>query len=113
MRIIEKLKQSKSIDNIYFYRERMFVQLYGVSLYLALEVLNLPLTMRIKRYKKLANKPILQAALLDKAMLNLNISGLTKTEFGYILPNSRSVDLLVYRLWHDKQLKQLLFQERS
>ncbi|MCX8641823.1 MULTISPECIES: hypothetical protein [unclassified Gilliamella] len=51
MRIIEKLKQSKSIDNIYFYRERMFVQLYGVSLYLALEVLNLPLTMRIKRYK--------------------------------------------------------------
>lgn len=113
MNIVEKLKQSKRIDNIYFYRERMFVQLYGVSLYLSLKELDLPLTVRLKRYKTLGNKAILNAGMPLKSLINLDITDLIVTDSGFKIPNSWSFEPVSYHDWYERKLKQLLSEEEK
>ena len=54
MNIEEKLKLSQQSDCIYFFRERMFAQVYGVSLYLATTKLNLKVY--CQQYNKLNKK---------------------------------------------------------
>lgn len=113
MNITEKLKQSERIDNIYFYRERMFVQLYGISLYLSLKELGLPLNLRVKRYKMLGNRAILNAGMPLKSLLNLDITDLIVTDSGFKIPNCWSFDSLSYHNWYGRKLKQLLSEEEK
>lgn len=113
MNITEKLKQSERFDNIYFYRERMFVQLYGVSLYLSLKELDLPLNMRVKRYKMLGNKAILNAGMPLKSLINLDITDLIVTDSGFKIPNSWSFEPVSYHDWYERKLKQLLSKEEK
>lgn len=113
MNITEKLKQSERFDNIYFYRERMFVQLYGVSLYLSLKELDLPLNMRVKRYKMLGNKAILNAGMPLKSLINLDITNLIVTDSGFKIPNSWSFEPVSYHDWYERKLKQLLSKEEK
>lgn len=108
MNIAQKLQYSQCIDRIYFFREGMFAQLYGVSLYLAITRLNLDIKLCIYRYKSLSNKPILRAGLPTNKLEKLNINGLLKTDFGYEYVNNWNIDHVVYRAWYESQLSLLL-----
>lgn len=111
MDIFEKLTQSKNSDIIYFYREGIFAQLYGVSLYLAINQLALPLTLRARRYKKLSDRYILCAGLPTKLLENLSIKNLQKTSFGYELKNDLIVDYRHYQIWYHQKLNQSLIEQ--
>ena len=82
MNIEQKLKLSQQTDYIYFFREGIFAQLYGVSLYLAVTRLNLDLNLCLYKYKSLSNQKILRAGLPTKKLESLLPNGLAIKIFG-------------------------------
>ncbi|MBI0154612.1 MULTISPECIES: hypothetical protein [unclassified Gilliamella] len=108
MNIEQKLKLSQQTDYIYFFREGIFAQLYGVSLYLAVTRLNLDLNLCLYKYKSLSNQKILRAGLPTKKLESLLPNGLANCQFGYSYKNLWHVDRNSYNRWYKKNTSELL-----
>ena len=108
MNIEQKLKLSQQTDYIYFFREGIFAQLYGVSLYLAVTRLNLDLNLCLYKYKILSNQKILRAGLPTKKLESLLPNGLANCQFGYSYKNLWHVDKNSYNRWYKKNTSELL-----
>lgn len=104
MKIKDKLAYSQLWDRIYFFKEGMFVQLYGVSLYLALKEINLNIKVHYRNYKMISDKPILRAGFPISGLNKLSIGDLKEREFGYELPGAWERDIEGYRNWYREQL---------
>ena len=103
MNIEEKLKLSQQSDCIYFFRERMFAQVYGVSLYLATTKLNLNLKVYCQQYKKLNNKKVLKAGISIPKLIGLFSDQLIPQSYGYQLRWNLQVDLTKFIKWQKLQ----------
>lgn len=111
MNIEQKLAYSERGDRVYFFRERMFLKLYGLSLYIGVTELKLPVSLELKRYKLLENKAVLQASLLSKKLNGLEIKGILEKNYGYTLKGQWSLNYDKYKSWYKEQLMKLTEQE--
>ncbi|MBI0037932.1 MULTISPECIES: hypothetical protein [Gilliamella] len=103
MNIEEKLKLSQQSDCIYFFRERMFAQVYGVSLYLAATKLNLDLKVYCQQYKKLNNKKVLKAGISIPKLIGLFSDQLIVQSYGYQLRGNWQINLTQVIEWQKLQ----------
>ncbi|OCG23488.1 hypothetical protein A9G11_05880 [Gilliamella sp. wkB108] len=112
MNIEQKLKQSQCCDSIYFFREGVFAQLFGVSLYLAITELKLGVKVCGYRYKKLDNLMVLRAGLPILVLEKRYATQLLKQSYGYEIKGNWQVDLANYKAWYTTQLNELLQAEQ-
>lgn len=111
MNIEKKLVYSQSSKSIYFFRERMFAQMYGMSLYLAIKELKLRINVTGKRYKKLQNKLVLRGGLPLVWLEKHYQEKLIYHSYGYELKGNWQEDIKDYYVWQKSEYIAVLERE--
>lgn len=110
MDINEKIKLSQHNNSIHFFKQGIFAQLFGVSLYLAITELKLSVKVCGVRYKKFHNSLILRAGLPIAALEKRYSNFLITREYGYEFMGNWLFDNEHYQAWKNIQLAELLKQ---
>lgn len=112
MDIIDKLEKSNSRTSIYFFKQGIFAQLYGMSLYLARIELNLLVKVCGVRHKKCGGDLILRGGLPVSTLEKHFGRRLIHHDYGYEIRLTHEIeDLTDYNSWYLKQKNYLLKKE--